>query len=93
MIDSSTYQLESWALERDLLIQSAISNFQVIIEELQIANCHLRKMVDSLFVELNNCQRENRELKQRVRHLVRAFVNHKHGYRLWRERRLSIELN
>lgn len=42
---------------------------KVIIEELQIANCHLRRMVDSLFLELNNSQRENKELKQRVRHL------------------------
>ena len=47
-----------------------LGDSQVIIEELQIANCHLRKMVDSLFLELNNCQRENNQLKQRVRNLV-----------------------
>ena len=40
---------------------------KIIIEELQIANCHLRKMVDSLFFELSNCQQENFELKARVR--------------------------
>jgi len=42
---------------------------KVIIEELQVANCHLRKMVDSLFHELSTCQRENLELKARVRYL------------------------
>jgi len=42
---------------------------KVIIEELQVANCHLRKMVDSLFHELSTCQRENLELKTRVRYL------------------------
>ena len=41
--------------------------FQVIIEELQIANCHLRKMVDSLFLELTNSQSENKKLKERIR--------------------------
>ena len=41
----------------------------VIIEELQVANSHLRKMVDSLFYELSSCQRENLELKARVRYL------------------------
>ena len=40
---------------------------KIIIEELQVANCHLRKMVDSLFYELSNCQQENFELKARVR--------------------------
>ena len=40
---------------------------KIIIEELQIANCHLRKMVDNLFFELSNCQQENYELKARVR--------------------------
>lgn len=42
---------------------------KVIIEELQVANSHLRKMVDSLFHELSTCQRENLELKARIRHL------------------------
>ena len=42
---------------------------KVIIEELQVANCHLRKMVDSLLYELNPCQRENLELKTQVRYL------------------------
>ncbi len=40
---------------------------KVIIEELQVANSHLRKMVDSLFQELSSCQRENTELKARIR--------------------------
>ena len=40
---------------------------KIIIEELQVANCHLRKMVDSLFFELSNCQQENFELKARIR--------------------------
>lgn len=40
---------------------------KIIIEELQIANCHLRKMVDNLFSELSICQQENFELKARVR--------------------------
>lgn len=42
---------------------------KVIIEELQVANCHLRKMVDSLFFELNVCQRDNLELKARIKRL------------------------
>jgi len=42
---------------------------KVIIEELQVANSHLRKMVDSLFHELSTCQRENLELKARIRQL------------------------
>lgn len=42
---------------------------KVIIEELQVANSHLRKMVDSLFHELSSCQRENLELKARIRQL------------------------
>ncbi len=49
---------------------------KVIIEELQVANSHLRKMVDSLFFELgssqrelSSVQRENLELKARLRHL------------------------
>ena len=36
---------------------------KIIIEELQVANCHLRKMVDSLFYELSNCQQENFDSK------------------------------
>ena len=40
---------------------------KIIIEELQVANCHLRKMVDSLFFELSNCQQEIFELKARIR--------------------------
>ena len=43
--------------------------FSVIIEELQVANSHLRKMVDSLFYELSSCQAENLELKAKVRYL------------------------
>lgn len=42
---------------------------KVIIEELEVANCHLRRMVDSLFVELDHCQRENLELKERMKEL------------------------
>lgn len=41
---------------------------KVIIEELQVANSHLRKMVDSLFFELSSAQRENLELKARLRY-------------------------
>merc|ERR1712018_637169 len=41
----------------------------VIIEELQVANSHLRKMVDSLFHELSSCQRENIELKKQILYL------------------------
>lgn len=42
---------------------------KVIIEELEVANCHLRRMVDSLFVELDHCQRENADLKARIQEL------------------------
>ena len=42
---------------------------KVVIEELEVANCHLRRMVDSLFVELDHCQRENLELKERMKEL------------------------
>ena len=42
---------------------------KVIIEELQVANSHLRKMVEELFSELSGCQRENLELRNRVRYL------------------------
>ena len=42
---------------------------KVIIEELQVTNCHLRKMLDSLFHELSTCQRENLELKTHVCYL------------------------
>ncbi len=40
------------------------------LEELETANCHLRRMVDSLFVELEHCQRENSQLRGRVRIFV-----------------------
>ncbi len=36
------------------------------LDELETANCHLRRMVDSLFVELEHCQRENNQLRGRV---------------------------
>ena len=52
---------------------------KVIIEELQVANCHLRKMVDSLFHELSTCQRENLELKTRVRYLESMQVTGSSG--------------
>ena len=42
---------------------------KVIIEELTVANSHLRKMVEELFSELSGCQRENLELRNRVRYL------------------------
>jgi len=42
---------------------------KVIIEELQTANSHLRKMVDSLFFELSACQEENHRLKLKIREL------------------------
>ena len=44
---------------------------KVIIEELQTANSHLRKMVDTLFFELSACQEENVRLKSRIRELER----------------------
>ena len=47
---------------------------KVIIEELEVTNCHLRKMVDSLLYELNPCQRENLELKTQVRYLESMHV-------------------
>ena len=40
-----------------------------IIEELQVANSHLRKMVESLFKNEQNLQKENAELRQKVRYL------------------------
>ena len=42
---------------------------KVIIEELQTANSHLRKMVDTLFFELSACQEENSRLKCKIREL------------------------
>ena len=47
---------------------------KVVIEELQVTNCHLRKMVDSLFHELNTCQRENLELKTREHYLESMHI-------------------
>ena len=47
---------------------------KVIIEELEVANCHLRRMVDSLFVELDHCQRENLELRKRIQQLEDQMV-------------------
>ena len=44
-----------------------------IIEELQVANSHLRKMVESLFKNEQNLQRENAELRNRVRYLESAM--------------------
>ena len=42
---------------------------KVIIEELEVANCHLRNMVDSLFVELDHSRRENIDLKEKIHEL------------------------
>ena len=42
---------------------------KVIIEELEVANSHLRNMVDSLFVELDHSRRENVDLKERIHEL------------------------
>ena len=42
---------------------------KVIIEELEVANSHLRNMVDSLFVELDHSRRENIDLKERIHEL------------------------
>ena len=42
---------------------------KVIIEELEVANCHLRNMVDSLFVELDHSRRENIDLKEKIQEL------------------------
>lgn len=48
---------------------------KTIIEELEVANSHLRRMVDSLFVELDYCQRENKELKERIKHMEMELRN------------------
>ena len=42
---------------------------KVIIEELEVANSHLRNMVDSLFVELDQSRRENIDLKEKIHEL------------------------
>ncbi len=39
---------------------------KTVIEELEVANCHLRRMVDSLFVELGHCERQNSELRAKI---------------------------
>jgi hypothetical protein len=59
-------------VQRDIVVGVASKkpkDEKVIIEELQVANSHLRKMVDSLFFELSACQRDNLELKARVNQL------------------------
>lgn len=68
----SDYLLQNNNSNQDVVVGVASKkpkDDKVIIEELQVANCHLRKMVDSLFHELSTCQRENLELKARVRYL------------------------
>ena len=42
---------------------------KIIIEELQTANNHLRKMVETMFSELETYKKENLELRARVRDL------------------------
>jgi len=42
---------------------------KIIIEELQTANNHLRKMVETMFAELETYKKENSELKARIRDL------------------------
>ena len=42
---------------------------KIIIEELQTANNHLRKMVETMFAELETYKKENSELRVRVRDL------------------------
>merc|ERR1712051_261740 len=42
---------------------------KIIIEELQTANNHLRRMVESMFSELETYKKENSELKSRVKDL------------------------
>lgn len=42
---------------------------KIIIEELQTANNHLRKMVETMFSELETYKKENSELRARVRDL------------------------
>ena len=39
---------------------------KLIIEELQVANNHLRGMVEAMFAELETYKRENAELRARV---------------------------
>jgi len=68
----SDYLLQNNNSNQDVVVGVASKkpkDDKVIIEELQVANCHLRKMVDSLFHELSTCQRENLELKARIRYL------------------------
>jgi len=68
----SDYLLQNSNSNQDVVVGVASKkpkDDKVIIEELQVANCHLRKMVDSLFHELSTCQRENLELKSRIRYL------------------------
>ena len=42
---------------------------KIIIEELQTANNHLRRMVESMFSELETYKKENSELRARVKDL------------------------
>ena len=42
---------------------------KIIIEELQTANNHLRRMVESMFSELEAYKKENSELRARVKEL------------------------
>ena len=42
---------------------------KIIIEELQTANNHLRRMVETMFSELEAYKKENSELRARVRDL------------------------
>ena len=42
---------------------------KIIIEELQTANNHLRRMVESMFSELETYKKENSELRARLKDL------------------------
>ena len=42
---------------------------KIIIEELQTANNHLRRMVESMFAELETYKKENSDLRARVKEL------------------------
>jgi hypothetical protein len=59
------------AMTRQSVVNSATKkpkDDKVIIEELEVANCHLRRMVDSLFIELDQCQKENLALREKIRY-------------------------
>ena len=65
---------------------------RVTMEELGVANSHLRHMVQDLFDELNYCQKENKELKQRIKELEEELALAKKQQRRNDEAGCEIEL-